>query len=628
MAPSADTLLSSGYNEITADEKQDTVRVDDTLTHGLSGPEVHRRALEARKLFGKAQKALAFWINEIDARKIYREFGCSSIYHYATSHLALGEHTIAEMLRTGKALEHLPLLSQAYEEGEISSTHVREITRVATPETESFWYKVAKKSTTRQIEKLVAFSPKGGLPPAQIQLPVQTTQLPQGPNLSQKLFLTAADDKPLPAAPGDTALPAVTGDTLLPTAPGGTVLRPAGLTSCDLESQNINEEIHLAKADERNHQAERNQQEEKKKNAVTEPTGSVTAPVKYHDKLIVELSGEEMSIVKDALDRARKESGLRDRKSLLLFIVKSFLDGTATSGRENRKPPYQILLHHHLPSGLTWSDTMKGEMPVSPNVLEKALCDAEIIEVDEPDRPIKDLPECPARDLHEGEKAEGAGRESSGRESSGRESSGRESSGRESSGRESSGRESSGRESSGRESSGRESSGRESSGRESSGRESSGRESSGRESSGRESSSRESSSPSKDGLSRVNRLYKIYKERRSRKPENRDKSSDGNDMAPVGRRRRAVKTEKTIPDAMRKKVLKRDGHKCQRPGCERTFFLEVHHIEPEGAGGATEENNLCTACAFCHDLVHKDRLSVEGEAPHQLIWRDERGQII
>ncbi|MGV8120246.1 MAG: hypothetical protein AB2L14_10845 [Candidatus Xenobiia bacterium LiM19] len=64
----------------------------------------------------------------------------------------------------------------------------------------------------------------------------------------------------------------------------------------------------------------------------------MTAPINYHDTLIIELSGEEMGVVKDALDRARKESGLRDRKSLLLFIVKSFLDGTVTSGRETRKP--------------------------------------------------------------------------------------------------------------------------------------------------------------------------------------------------------------------------------------------------------------------------------------------------
>ncbi|MHC9539184.1 MAG: hypothetical protein AB9903_06660 [Vulcanimicrobiota bacterium] len=42
---------------------------------------------------------------------------------------------------------------------------------MAAPETESFRYEAAKKSSTSQIEKLVAFSPKGGLPPAQLALP-------------------------------------------------------------------------------------------------------------------------------------------------------------------------------------------------------------------------------------------------------------------------------------------------------------------------------------------------------------------------------------------------------------------------------------------------------------------------
>ncbi|MHC9541560.1 MAG: hypothetical protein AB9903_18805 [Vulcanimicrobiota bacterium] len=41
----------------------------------------------------------------------------------------------------------------------------------AGPAIESF---LAKKSTTSQIEKLVAFSPKGGLPPAQAALPTVT----------------------------------------------------------------------------------------------------------------------------------------------------------------------------------------------------------------------------------------------------------------------------------------------------------------------------------------------------------------------------------------------------------------------------------------------------------------------
>ncbi len=507
MSPSANTNLSSGYNDTAADEKQDTETFDDILTHGLSGQEVHRRAIEARKLFGKAQKALAFWVIEIDTRKIYREFGCSNIYHYATRHLSLGEHTISELLRTGRALEKLPILSLAYERGEISSTHIREITRVATPETESFWCEAAKKSTTRQIEKLVAFSPKGGLPSVQ----------------------------------GSVS-----------TIPGNTVPDPAGLTSCTTGCgpKSGSGQISPAEICEGDQQVKREEDGAVAPPSSVDSPGSVTAPVKYHDKLIVELSGEEMSMVKDAFDRAKKESGLRDRASLLMHIVKRFLDGALTAGRETRKPPYQILLHHHLPSGITWNDTLKGETPVPQTVLAKALCDAEIIEVDEPDRPARDL-------LEEEEKAEV--------------------------------------------------------------------------------SSRESSDTSMDGLGRVNELYKAYKEK-NRKSENSDRSStengealNGSDNAPGGsdrRAARAARTAKTIPSSLRNKVLKRDGHKCQAPGCGRICFLRVHHIEPEGAGGATEEQNLCTVCDRCHDSVHEERLSVEGKAPHQLIWRDERGQLL
>jgi len=149
-----------------------------------------------------------------------------------------------------------------------------------------------------------------------------------------------------------------------------------------------------------------------------------------------------------------------------------------------------------------------------------------------------------------------------------------------------------------------------------------------------EGSCSESSGPSMDGLGRVNELYKAYKEK-NRKSENSDRSSTengkapgGGDNAPGGNSQRTARPAKTIPSSLRKKVLKRDGHKCQAPGCGRTCFLRVHHIEPEAAGGATEEQNLCTVCDRCHDSVHEERLSVAGKAPHQLVWRDGSGQLL
>ena len=128
----------------------------------LSSEEVHKRALAARKLYGKVQKALTFWMVEMDERKLYKDFGCSNIFQYAARYLSLGEHTIADMLRTGKALAQLPLLSEAFEKGQISSSHIREISRVATEETEKFWCDAARAKTVREVEKMVAFTPKGG----------------------------------------------------------------------------------------------------------------------------------------------------------------------------------------------------------------------------------------------------------------------------------------------------------------------------------------------------------------------------------------------------------------------------------------------------------------------------------
>jgi hypothetical protein len=89
-----------------------------------------------------------------------------------------------------------------------------------------------------------------------------------------------------------------------------------------------------------------------------------------------------MAIIKDAFQKARKESGKRDRRSLLLYMARAFLQGPSPDTQANKtsKPPYQVLIHHHLPSGLSWCETEKSERPIPAETLAKALCDAEIRE--------------------------------------------------------------------------------------------------------------------------------------------------------------------------------------------------------------------------------------------------------
>lgn len=63
-----------------------------------------------------------------------------------------------------EALESLPELSRELSAGNVTFSHVRELTRVVTPETERAWIDRARGCTSRQVEKLVAGRRPGALP--------------------------------------------------------------------------------------------------------------------------------------------------------------------------------------------------------------------------------------------------------------------------------------------------------------------------------------------------------------------------------------------------------------------------------------------------------------------------------
>ncbi|MHC9545049.1 MAG: HNH endonuclease [Vulcanimicrobiota bacterium] len=488
---------------VNADEltRNDTVSHIDSmdLVQGLSAEEVHKRALTARKLCGKAEKALTFWIMEMDERKLYNDFGCSNVFQYATRYLSLGEHTIAEILRTGKALAQLPLLSEAFEKGQISSSHIREISRVATKDTEEYWCETARGKTVREVEKLVAFTPKGGLP---------------GINSTSLKPVNSAAIEPsrsmTPAIPVESAIPSAqtsaSEDVPKCTSEGETLQEPGTAPGISPQEKSATVE------------------------APHQPQGSV----KYHEKLVVDLDALQMSVLQDAFTKARKESGLRDKASLLIHIAKTFLEGCPTSGKR-RKPRYQIVVHRHLPSGLAWCDTLKGERPVSPEILEKALCDAEIVQLDE--QPAPTWEQADEKETHSSVMKEDAGSNNS--------------------------------------------------------------------------------DILKEANDYINEQYMSIKAAK-RKGRTQYKSTY-----------KSIRKEgRDIPAPLRKKVLLRDRCTCQAPECGRKIFLTIHHLIAFALCGIHSISGLLVLCSRCHALVHEGKLSVEGEAPHRLIWRDGKGRVI
>ncbi len=77
----------------------------------------------------------------------------------------------------------------------------------------------------------------------------------------------------------------------------------------------------------------------------------------------------------------------------------------------------------------------------------------------------------------------------------------------------------------------------------------------------------------------------------------------------IGRRTRAV------PPAIRRALRIRDGG-CRFPGCDRSRYVQAHHIKHWADGGETALDNLVTLCSFHHRQVHEGGYGVrvhEGE---------------
>jgi hypothetical protein len=71
-----------------------------------------------------------------------------------------------------------------------------------------------------------------------------------------------------------------------------------------------------------------------------------------------------------------------------------------------------------------------------------------------------------------------------------------------------------------------------------------------------------------------------------------------------GRKRRTV-------SAPLRRVLTARDRGCRFPGCERTRFVDAHHVEHWSRGGETTLDNLLSLCRRHHRLVHEGGYSVE-----------------
>ena len=93
-------------------------------------------------------------IREFDAREGWSN-GFKSCAHWLSWRVGYAPGAAREHVRVARALGTLPLLSRALARGELSYAKVRELTRVATPDTEERLVAVGRAGTAEHIERIV-----------------------------------------------------------------------------------------------------------------------------------------------------------------------------------------------------------------------------------------------------------------------------------------------------------------------------------------------------------------------------------------------------------------------------------------------------------------------------------------
>src|SRR5690606_38262436 len=93
---------------------------------------------------------------EFDRDELWRCCGCHSAVHWLTWQCGLGEVAARERVRVARALETVPKINAAFRRGELSYSKVRELTRVAEPNSEDALLEVALHGTAAHVQKVVA----------------------------------------------------------------------------------------------------------------------------------------------------------------------------------------------------------------------------------------------------------------------------------------------------------------------------------------------------------------------------------------------------------------------------------------------------------------------------------------
>ena len=116
--------------------------------------QVHRNLQQIVGARGALEAQETAALRDAEALRIWRYYGCTSLVDYLEREMGYTTRAAIERVRVIHALAELPTIERAMKEGRLGYSAARELTRVATAQTEAAWLDAAAGKTAREVEQL------------------------------------------------------------------------------------------------------------------------------------------------------------------------------------------------------------------------------------------------------------------------------------------------------------------------------------------------------------------------------------------------------------------------------------------------------------------------------------------
>ena len=149
----------------------------------LSNDDLLARVKQLAERERQATAILVAHIAELDARRLYLEQGCASLFTYCTELLHMSESAAYSRIEAARALRRFPVILEMLTHGSLTLTAVKLLARHLTPDNHGELLAAACHKSTRQVEELVA----GVRPQPPVPASVRKLPTPRPPQPSPQL---------------------------------------------------------------------------------------------------------------------------------------------------------------------------------------------------------------------------------------------------------------------------------------------------------------------------------------------------------------------------------------------------------------------------------------------------------